>query len=177
MRCARVSPFAGHREVTNAKPRHFTAVEHTAFYYLPHCPRGVFEDLLRSNWSAQGLARLVLLGNRLPSYVDRWVHSLRLRSIPACPPQRSTAKQARPLPLHLSHRCARTSPRSHRLTATAPHLAIEELPPMPDDVDADAFNDIAFQWISPRSLARLQLDDEFWLLPTPVDHAQSDDDA
>lgn len=38
--------------------------------YMPHCPRSLFDDLLRKNWSVEALKRLVILGNRLDMYDD-----------------------------------------------------------------------------------------------------------
>lgn len=37
---------------------------------MPHCPRSMFDDLLRKNWSVEGLKNLIILGNRLDMYED-----------------------------------------------------------------------------------------------------------
>ncbi|KAL8283619.1 hypothetical protein RQP46_005414 [Phenoliferia psychrophenolica] len=37
---------------------------------MPHCPRTLFDELLRKNWSAAKLSRLVIFGNRLDMYDD-----------------------------------------------------------------------------------------------------------
>lgn len=38
--------------------------------YMPHCPRSLFNELLKRNWSKAGLRRIVLVGNRLDMYDD-----------------------------------------------------------------------------------------------------------
>jgi len=37
---------------------------------MPHCPRSLFDLLLRRNWTPERLRRLVLVGNRLDMYDD-----------------------------------------------------------------------------------------------------------
>lgn len=36
--------------------------------YMPHCPKELYDALLRANWSKDGLRRLVLCGNDLERY-------------------------------------------------------------------------------------------------------------
>lgn len=38
------------------------------FVYMPHCPRELYEALLRANWTHDALARIVLCGNDLSAY-------------------------------------------------------------------------------------------------------------
>jgi hypothetical protein len=58
----------------------------------------------------------------------------------------------------------------------APHVQVEDLPPLPDDVDPAAFHAIAFQWFETSTTAVLAADEAFWTLPPGVDHAESDED-
>lgn len=42
--------------------------EHPTLVYMPHCPRELYEALLRANWDRQQLQTLVLCGNELDMY-------------------------------------------------------------------------------------------------------------
>ncbi|KAM0756318.1 hypothetical protein T439DRAFT_26445 [Meredithblackwellia eburnea MCA 4105] len=42
----------------------------TTLLFMPHCPRSLFEELLRKNWNPSHLSRLIILGNRLEQYED-----------------------------------------------------------------------------------------------------------
>merc|ERR1711879_52277 len=37
-------------------------------YFLPHCGRRLYSNLLEANWSSEGLSRLLLLGNSFGAY-------------------------------------------------------------------------------------------------------------
>ena len=39
------------------------------FVYMPHCPKDMYEALLRANWHMDRLAQLVLCGNELSMYM------------------------------------------------------------------------------------------------------------
>lgn len=59
--------------------QHDLAFDATTLLYMPHCPRSLFNDLFRKNWSVESLRRLVILGNRLDMYDDPYDFSLPLR--------------------------------------------------------------------------------------------------
>ncbi|KAK4702426.1 hypothetical protein P7C70_g3800, partial [Phenoliferia sp. Uapishka_3] len=50
--------------------QHSLQLENTTFMFMPHCPRTLFDDLLRKNWTREGLSRLIIFGNRLDMYND-----------------------------------------------------------------------------------------------------------
>lgn len=68
------------------------------FVYMPHCPKELYEALLRANWDKNALERLVLCGNELSMYtldmaaypcLDRihaYVHAHSLPALPASAP-------------------------------------------------------------------------------------------
>ncbi|OBZ75412.1 hypothetical protein A0H81_04523 [Grifola frondosa] len=41
--------------------------------FMPHCDLHLYENLLRENWTHEGLARLVLIANSLSDYTERSV--------------------------------------------------------------------------------------------------------
>lgn len=45
---------------------------HTLFY-MPHCGRAMYNNLLWANWSPQDLSQLALIGNSFQSYMERSV--------------------------------------------------------------------------------------------------------
>ncbi|KAI5479327.1 SRR1 family protein [Pseudohyphozyma bogoriensis] len=68
---------------TDVDKTHFTsdqlevlAEEHSldfdgvTFLYMPHCPRSLFEALLKKNWTAERISKLVIFGNTLECYND-----------------------------------------------------------------------------------------------------------
>jgi len=42
--------------------------------YMPHCDMGLYDNLLRANWSQDRVQTLVLLANRLEEYLDNHPH-------------------------------------------------------------------------------------------------------
>lgn len=38
---------------------------------MPHCPRGLYQNVLASNWSKEQLGRVVLLANEMEGYMTR----------------------------------------------------------------------------------------------------------
>jgi hypothetical protein len=51
--------------------------------YMPHCDLSLFERFLRDNWFPERLSDIILVGNNLSDYADKWVPS-------SLPPKRST---------------------------------------------------------------------------------------
>jgi hypothetical protein len=41
--------------------------------FMPHCDRNLYENVLRANWTKEGLQNMLLVANRFSEYVDRWV--------------------------------------------------------------------------------------------------------
>lgn len=62
--------FSDH--IVNWRQYDFTLIEPTLLY-MPYCPLSLYDDLLRLNWTPEGLSRIVLLGNRLDIYGDPYV--------------------------------------------------------------------------------------------------------
>lgn len=50
----------------------YTLVNPTILY-MPHCDRILYENILRENWSGDGMRRILLVANCLGDYVDRLV--------------------------------------------------------------------------------------------------------
>ncbi|RKP10890.1 hypothetical protein THASP1DRAFT_27314 [Thamnocephalis sphaerospora] len=46
-------------------------LEQCVLMYMPHCPRGLYANVLAANWAPERFRHLVILGNRLESYVER----------------------------------------------------------------------------------------------------------
>ena len=40
-------------------------------FYMPHCGRAMYNNLLWANWSPQLLAKMALIGNSFHSYIER----------------------------------------------------------------------------------------------------------
>jgi len=38
--------------------------------FMPHCDRNLYENMLRENWTKEGLRKMVLIANRFSEYVD-----------------------------------------------------------------------------------------------------------
>merc|ERR1719278_536194 len=47
----------------------------STFFFLPHCPKQLTNNLLFANWSSEGLSRLFLISNSFSSTVERGVKS------------------------------------------------------------------------------------------------------
>ena len=43
-------------------------VQEATLFYMPHCGRRLYSNVLRANWSAAGLARLLIVGNSFEGY-------------------------------------------------------------------------------------------------------------
>ena len=43
--------------------------------YMPHCDLSLFETFLRDNWIPERISSIILVGNTLSDYVDKWVSS------------------------------------------------------------------------------------------------------
>ena len=46
-------------------------LQHAVFAYMPHCTKTLYENILRANWSPEGLDRLWLCCNDLERYVGK----------------------------------------------------------------------------------------------------------
>ncbi|KAF8520208.1 hypothetical protein BU17DRAFT_47068 [Hysterangium stoloniferum] len=119
--------------------------------FMPHCGLELYENLLRHNWSAKALSRLMLLGNVLQDYVTGQVlhEPLILNSC------LSTAMTRR-IPewkLEMQAPC---------LSRIWRYLNSDILPTM--DQFPTAFNNMAVQYVA---LNLLSGDDNFWTLPDP----------
>jgi len=64
---------------------------------MPHCDRNLYENILRENWSSDGMRRLVLVANCLGDYVDS-IPSRRLASESPCLSKIAPYLQCRMLP-------------------------------------------------------------------------------
>ena len=60
---------------------HSLQVDTPTFFYLPHCPRSVFEQLLRANWSPNGLVRPCIQVFSSPSFPCRFFVESRQEAI------------------------------------------------------------------------------------------------
>ncbi|UZJ54330.1 hypothetical protein CBS101457_003650 [Exobasidium rhododendri] len=46
-------------------------LQRSTFVYMPHCTKSLYENILRSNWTPEGLSRLCLCCNDLERYCDQ----------------------------------------------------------------------------------------------------------
>ncbi|XP_064392471.1 SRR1-like protein isoform X1 [Halichondria panicea] len=46
-------------------------VHHSTLFFMPHCGRAMYNNLLWSNWSPTSLPCVTIIGNRLSSYLER----------------------------------------------------------------------------------------------------------
>ncbi|CED82949.1 Uncharacterized conserved protein [Phaffia rhodozyma] len=91
-------------------------------FYMPHCPRTLYQNFLASNWSKSQLGSIALLANEFEGYLTR-------------EPLKRLQKEVPCLPL------------------IAPHLTTKSLPL--NFISNDVINDLAFQWVSAESLAKI----------------------
>jgi hypothetical protein len=142
---------------------------------MPHCPRSLYERLLRDNWSSDDLSKIILIGNRLGQYPERW-RGLSLFPTRTSPPlifvfTANCAKTLEHLVRVYGKQVRLVSPAgsshptlSHDSAHTAPHF---QTIPLPDcDVNQQAFNDLAIQWFSLDD--RDSLSNTFWHLEDPL---------
>jgi hypothetical protein len=47
------------------------AGEGATLFYMPHCARDMYNNVLWANWSVDALSRVLILGNRFSSYDER----------------------------------------------------------------------------------------------------------
>jgi len=45
--------------------------QHRTLLYMPHCPKGLYSQVLEFNWSREQLDKVVILGNRFTRYDER----------------------------------------------------------------------------------------------------------
>jgi len=48
-------------------------VSRRTLFFMPHCGKTLYGNVLEANWSREGLECLVVLGNSFASYSDRYV--------------------------------------------------------------------------------------------------------
>lgn len=48
-------------------------VEKPTFFYLMHCGKALYNNLLWKNWSARGLPLMIIIGNSFSGMRDRFV--------------------------------------------------------------------------------------------------------
>ena len=41
-------------------------------FYMPHCPLGLYNNVIASNWERKKLEKIILVGNRLDFYDERY---------------------------------------------------------------------------------------------------------
>lgn len=129
--------------------QHDLSFNATTLLYMPHCPRSLFNDLFRKNWSVASLRRLVILGNRLDMYDDPYAFLAPSQLPRTClnPPRERRA-----------HPSATLSAKAPFVAKIVPLFKIVPLPP--DNQHFDVFNDLALQWIPEERL--LDQPEEFW---------------
>lgn len=143
---------------------------------MPHCPRSLFDDILRMNWSVEGLKNLVIIGNRLDMYEDPWVLSMLYYYDQLADDSSFTLaaliQVQLPLLRHhtslkqvislffVSHYSQTVSSSYLKFTFTTIVSMFEILPLPNDTAHFDVFNDLALEWIPEEKL--LALDENFW---------------
>lgn len=48
-------------------------VQTCTLFYMPHCGKAMYNNLLWANWSPQNLSQVALIGNSFQSYMERSV--------------------------------------------------------------------------------------------------------
>ena len=46
-------------------------VERKTLFYMPHCGKSLYNNILKSNWNEEDLKRTIILGNSFDSYSKR----------------------------------------------------------------------------------------------------------
>ncbi|KAF9111553.1 hypothetical protein BGX27_004775 [Mortierella sp. AM989] len=58
-------------KVLEEKDKTSQQVKARTLLYMPHCPKGLYSQVLETNWSRKQLDNLVILGNRFTMYDER----------------------------------------------------------------------------------------------------------
>ena len=58
--------------------------EAVTLFFMPHCGRQLYANVLEANWGAQQLARLAILGNSFTAYADALTAAQRERAAGWC---------------------------------------------------------------------------------------------
>ncbi|KAF8968378.1 hypothetical protein BDZ97DRAFT_1902982 [Flammula alnicola] len=66
--------------------------------FMPHCDIELYEAVLRSNWSLEGLSKLFILGNQLQEYIDNKPTSALESTVP-CLLRAAPRLESQPLPI------------------------------------------------------------------------------
>ena len=79
-------------------------VAKSTLFFMPHCPRQLYANVVSANWGADALQRVALLGNSFEAYVQARartssVRSLRVPMVPAAPPSGRRRRRAALAPL------------------------------------------------------------------------------
>ncbi|KAF9584121.1 hypothetical protein BGW38_007510 [Lunasporangiospora selenospora] len=46
----------------------YVGIKTRTLFYMPHCPKGLYSQILESNWTSECLSRIVIIGNRFTMY-------------------------------------------------------------------------------------------------------------
>jgi hypothetical protein len=50
-------------------------VDSPTIFYMPHCGKLLYDNVLRSNWSSERLSKIIIIGNKFSHYKERLVRS------------------------------------------------------------------------------------------------------
>ena len=63
--------FRSKSQSSNESIHRKSSFEFKTFIYMPHCPRTLYENFLRSNWNKETLKEMLFCWNDLRGYADR----------------------------------------------------------------------------------------------------------
>lgn len=108
---------------------------------MPHCPLGLYNNLIEANWDRIKLKDVIIVGNRLDFYNERMTTASLERKAPYIIPALKI------LQIHLF-----------------PSTTIQSLA-IPDST----FNDLCWQWFPIDRINAYEEDSEFWILKRESD--------
>ncbi|KAI8053421.1 hypothetical protein BDF22DRAFT_684599 [Syncephalis plumigaleata] len=121
----------------------YRSLDACTLVYMPHCPKGLYANLLAANWHPDRLKHLILLGNCLETYVERLTEAQLRKEFP-----------------HALEACKLLNMRYIRLKRTSKEgghstSVIEEDRRQFDD-NQRAFSELCLQWIDSSLLSKQQ---------------------
>ncbi|CAG8450361.1 2615_t:CDS:2 [Scutellospora calospora] len=114
-------------------------VTNQTLFYMPHCPLGLYNNLIKANWDRIKLKDIIIVGNRLEFYTERTTAFLESKA---------------PYIIPISFLMILQSLLFPSTTIT-----------IPDNI----FNDLCCQWFPIDKVDAYERDSEFWILKQELD--------
>ncbi|CAG8518463.1 14200_t:CDS:2 [Dentiscutata heterogama] len=126
-------------------------VTNQTLFYMPHCPLGLYNNLIEANWDRIKLKDIIIVGNRLDFYNERMITASLERKAPYI------------IPISFLMATACISCVFYALKILQIHLfpsTTIQSPAIPDNT----FNDLCWQWFPIDRIDSYKEDSEFWTL-------------